>query len=176
MKLYSGTLLPPIVPSCPFGKENRWGAIQYKNSIRKLVFWKNEFGRAFEPVWAMFSFGTILPPNAPYLFSVGIFWWNRSHTSSLGLIGDMVCSGQNCSGRKLCSILSQKPSRIRFSKKHVFGFNFELNRTSPIIWAKRTRWRDWGQKWPGAKFRPSQKTRFEFGFFGETGPIPLFWA
>ena len=32
--------------------------------------------------------------------------------------------GQNCSGRKLCSILPQKPSRIRFSKKHVFGLNF----------------------------------------------------
>ena len=32
--------------------------------------------------------------------------------------------GQNCSGRKLCSILPQKPSRIRFSKKHVFGSNF----------------------------------------------------
>ena len=32
--------------------------------------------------------------------------------------------GQNCSGRKLCTVLPQKPSRIRFSKKHVFGLNF----------------------------------------------------
>ena len=32
--------------------------------------------------------------------------------------------GQNYSGRKLCSILPQKPSRICFSKKHVFSLNF----------------------------------------------------
>ena len=57
-------------------------------------------------------------------FSIGIFWWNQLHTSFLGLIRYMVRSGQNCSGRKLCSILPQKPSRIRFSKKHVFGLNF----------------------------------------------------
>ena len=35
---------------------------------------------------------------------------------------------------------------------------------------------DWGQKCPGAKFRPFQKTRFQLEFFDETGPIPLFWA
>ena len=68
------------------------------------------------------------------------------------------------------------PSRISFSKKHVFYLNFVQNHTSPILWAKRTRWRDWGQKCPGAKFRPSQKTRFRPEFFDETGPIPLFWA
>ena len=32
--------------------------------------------------------------------------------------------GQNCSGRKLCPILPQKPSQIRFSKKHVFSLNY----------------------------------------------------
>ena len=53
---------------------------------------------------------------------------------------------------------------------------FVLNRTSPIFMAKRIGWRDWGQKWPGAKFRPSRKTRFRSEFFDETGPIPLFWA
>ena len=57
-------------------------------------------------------------------FSVGNFWWNRPHTSFLGLIGYMVRSGQSYSGRELCSILPQKPSRIRFSKKQVFGLNF----------------------------------------------------
>ena len=57
-------------------------------------------------------------------FSVGIFWWNRPQTSFLGLIGYMVRSGQNCSGRKLFSILSQKHSQIHFSKKDVFSLNF----------------------------------------------------
>ena len=47
-KLHSRTLLPPITPSSPFGHENRWGAILYKNSNRKHVFWKNEFEKAFE--------------------------------------------------------------------------------------------------------------------------------
>ena len=46
-KRHFETLLPPIVPSSPFGKENWRGAIQYKNSYRKRVFWKNEFERAF---------------------------------------------------------------------------------------------------------------------------------
>ena len=58
-------------------------------------------------------------------FSIGIFWKNRPHTSFLGLIHIWYVRGRNCSGRKLCSILPQKPSRIRFfSKKHVFGLNF----------------------------------------------------
>ena len=58
-------------------------------------------------------------------FSDGILWWNRSHTSFLGLIGYMVHSGVNYfSERNLCSILPQKPSQIRFFKKHIFGLNF----------------------------------------------------
>ena len=32
--------------------------------------------------------------------------------------------GQNCSGRKLCLILPQKPPRICFPKKQIFGLNF----------------------------------------------------
>ena len=47
-KLHSVTLLPPIMPFSPFGQEKSWRAILYKNSNRKLVFWKNEFERAFE--------------------------------------------------------------------------------------------------------------------------------
>ena len=47
-KLRYGTLLPSIVPSSPSFQENSWVAIQYKNSNRKHVFWKNEFERAFE--------------------------------------------------------------------------------------------------------------------------------
>ena len=65
-KLHSGTLLPPIAPSSPFGHENRWGAIYYKNSNRKRVFWKTNLRGLLRQNWAMFSSGTILPPNAPY--------------------------------------------------------------------------------------------------------------
>ena len=187
-----------------------------------------------------------IPKN---MFSVGIFWRNRPHTSFLGLMGYMVRSGEklfrtktllNFALKALSYSFFQK-TRFRFefsykiaphrfswpngidgmiggksvpersfvdAKKHVFGWNFfmkptpylfseanwlymvhsgvklfwmktllnfatkalsnsffrkntfsvwifVLNRTSPILWAKRTRWRDWGQKCPGAKFRTS---------------------
>ena len=47
-KLHSRTLLPQIAPCSPFGRENRWCAIYYKNSNRKHVFWKNEYESTFE--------------------------------------------------------------------------------------------------------------------------------
>ena len=47
--------------------------------------------------------------------SVWIFLWK---------LAIWCVQGQNCSGRKLFSIFPQKHSRIRFSKKHVFGLNF----------------------------------------------------
>ena len=182
------------------------------------------------------------------MFSVRIFWWNRPHTSFLGLIGYMVRSGAKLFRTKtLLNFASKAPSnsffqktRFRFEflyyiaphlfswpnrldgviggksvpewsfilpKKHVFSRDFltkpapyhfsepnwlygafggkivpdenfaqfclksplefvfpkntfsvwifVLNRTWPIFMAKRTRWRYWGQKCLGAKFRPS---------------------
>ena len=66
-KLRSGTLLPPIAPCSPFGLENRWGAIYYKNSNRKRVFWKNEFERAFDAKLSnVFVRNNFAPLNAPY--------------------------------------------------------------------------------------------------------------
>ena len=62
-----------------------------------------------------------IPKNT---FSVGICWRNQPQTSFLSLNGFMVRSGAKLAGRTLCSILPQKPSQIRFSKKHVFGLNF----------------------------------------------------
>ena len=66
----------------------------------------------------------------------------------------------------------KSPLKFVFPKNTFSVSNFVLNRTSPIFMAKRTRSRDWGQKCPGVKFRPSQKTRFQSGFFDETGSIP----
>ena len=63
-----------------------------------------------------------IPKNT---FSVGIFWRNQPHTSFLDLIGYLVRSGAKLFRTKtLCTILPQKSSQIRFSKKHVFGLNF----------------------------------------------------
>ena len=70
----------------------------------------------------------------------------------------------------------KSPLEFVFPKNTFSVSNCVLNRTSPIFMAKRTRSRDWGQKCPGEKFRPSQKTRFRLEFFDETGLIHLFWA
>ena len=42
-----------------------------------------------------------------------------------------------------------------------------------MLWAKRTRLRDWRQKCLGTKFYPSQKSRFRSEFFDENGPKPI---
>ena len=68
----------------------------------------------------------------------------------------------------------KSPPEFDFPKNKFSVRIFVLNRTSPNFMAKRTRWCDWGQKCPGVKFRPSQKTRFHSGFFDETGHIPFF--
>ena len=90
-KLPSVTLLPPIAPSSPFGHENRWGAIYYKNFNRKRVFWKTNLRGLLRQNWAMFSSGTILPPNAPYSqvgpekrFGAGFVKKSRMKTCFLG--------------------------------------------------------------------------------------------
>ena len=58
-------------------------------------------------------------------FSVGFFWWNRPHTSFLGLIGYMVRSGAKLFQTKtLLNFDSKALSSSFFSKKHVFGLTF----------------------------------------------------
>ena len=104
-----------------------------------------------------------LTKPAPYLFS-GLNWL-------YGAFGGKIVSDENCSQFCLKSTLE-----FVFPKNTFSAWIFVLNRTSRIWCAKRTRWRDWGQKCPGAKFRHSRKTRFQSGFFDESGPIPLFWA
>ena len=62
-----------------------------------------------------------IPKNT---FSVRIFWRNQPHTSFLDLIGYMVRSGAKLFRTKTLLNFPQKPSQIRFSKKHVFNLNF----------------------------------------------------
>ena len=66
-------------------------------------------------------------------------------------------------------------SEVSSIPKNTFSvLIFVLNRTSPILLAKRTRWRDWGQKCPGAKFRPTKKTHFRMDFLMK--PIPYLFS
>ena len=75
----------------------------------------------------------------------------------------------------------KSPFEFVFPKNTFSVWIFVLNHTSPILWAKRTRWHYCGQKCPAAKFRPSQKTRFRSEFVDETpylfsGPNWLYGA
>ena len=100
---------------------------------------------------------------APYLFS-GPNWLYVA-------FGSKIDPDEN-----FAQFCPKSPIEFVFPKNTFSDWIFALNRTSPILLAKRTRWRDWGQKCPVAKFRPSQKTHFWSEFFDETGPIPLFWG
>ena len=100
---------------------------------------------------------------APYLFS-GPKWL-------CGAFRGKIIPDEN-----FAQFCLKSPLEFVFPKNTFSVKIFVLNRTSPISLAKRTRWHDWWQKCPGVKFRPSQKTRFQSGFFDETGPVPLFWA
>ena len=100
---------------------------------------------------------------APYLFS-GPNWL-------YGAFGGKIFPNEI-----FAQFCHKSPLKFVFPKNTFSVWIFVLNRTTPIFMAKRTRWHNWGQKWPGANFRPSKKTRFRMEFFDETGPIPLFWA
>ena len=112
---------------------------------------KKVFGRIF------------LKKPAPYLFS-GPNWL-------YGGFGGKIVPDEN-----FAQFCLKSPPKFVFPKNTFSVWIFVENRSSPIFLAKRTRSRDWGQKCPGAKFRPSQKARFQLEFFDETGPIHLFWA
>ena len=57
-------------------------------------------------------------------FSDGIFWWNRSHTSFLGLIGYMVRSGAKLFRTKILLNFASKALSNSFFQKTRFRFEF----------------------------------------------------
>ena len=83
----------------------------------------------------------------PYLFS-GPNWL-------YGAFGGKIVPDENFAQFRPTSAIE-----FVFPKNTFSDLIFVLNRTTPILLAKQTRWRDRGQKWPGVKFRPSKKTRF----------------
>ena len=142
-----------ITPHLFYGPNGLDGAIGGKSVLeqsfvhpKKQVFVRNFFTKL-----------------APYHFS-GPNWL-------YGAFGGKIFPYENFA--QLCL---KSPLEFVFPKDTFSTRIFVVNRTSPIFLAKWTRWLNWGQKCPGAKFRPSEKTRFRSEFFDETGPIPLFWA
>ena len=65
-KVRSGTLLPPIAHLVRLAKKR--GGVRFSTKIQteKVFFRKTNSKGHLRQNWAKFSFGTILPPNAPY--------------------------------------------------------------------------------------------------------------
>ena len=89
----------------------------------------------------VFDWNFLMKP-APYLFS--------GPNSLYGAFGGKVVPDEN-----FAQFCLKSPLEFVFPKNTFSVLIFVLNRTSPILWAKRNRWRDWGQKSLGAKFRRS---------------------
>ena len=104
-----------------------------------------------------FSVGIFLTKSSPYLFS--------GPNSLYGAF-----EGKIVPNKSFAQFCLWTPLEFVFPKDTFSAWIFVLNQTSPVFLAKRTRSRDWGQKSPGAKFRPSQKTRFRSEFLDGTGP------
>ena len=95
-------------------------------------------------------------------------------------------SRQNCSGRKLRSLLHKTPPKSFFRKTRFWSEFFYETTPSPIFRAKWTMWRVSRQNCPGRKYRsllpktPSKsffrKTRFRSEFFYKTAPSHIFGA
>ena len=135
----------------------------WPNGLDDAIGGKSVPERSFvHPKKHVFDWNFLMKP-APYHFS-GPNWL---YDAFLGKIVPDVNFAQFC---------LKSPLEFVFPKITFSVWIFVLNRTSPIFLAKRTRWHDWGQKCPRAKFRSSLKTRFRLEFVDETGPIPLFWA
>ena len=156
-------VFPKNMFSAPIFVLNRTSPILWAKRTYGAIRGKSLPERGFvHPKKHVFSRNFLTKP-APYLFS-GPNWLH-------GAFRGKIVPNEN-----FAQFCLKSPLEFVFPKNTFSVWIFVLNRTSPIFMAKRTRWRDWGQKRPGVKFRPSQKTRFQSGFFYETGPIPLFWA
>ena len=112
-----------------------------------------------------------------HTFSVGIRWWNRSHTSFLGLIGYMVRSGEKLFRTKTLLNSASKALSNSFLKKTHFRFEF-LYKIAPHLF--------YGPNGLDGAIRGKRVVEWSFvhpkkhvcgwNFFDETSPIPLFWA
>ena len=81
-------------------------------------------------------------------FSVGICRWNRPQTSFLGQIGYIygAFGGKIVPDENFAQFCLKSPLKFVFPKNTFLVWIFVLNHTSPVLWAKLTRWRAIGAK------------------------------
>ena len=114
----------------------------WPSGIDGVIWGKSVPGRSFvHPKKHIFGWNFLMKP-APYPFS--------GHNWLYGAFGGKIVPDEN-----FAQFCLKSPLEFVFPKNTFLVSIFVLNHTSPIFLAKRTRWRDWGQNCPEAKFRPS---------------------
>ena len=98
-------------------------------------------------------------------FSVGIFWWNRPHTSFLGLLGYMVRPGAKLFWMKTLLNFASKALSNSFFQKTRFRFEF-LYQIEPHLfcWRSRLDGANGGKSVPERSFVHPKKHVFRWNF------------
>ena len=108
----------------------------------------------------VFGWNFLMKP-APYLFS-GPNWLN-------GTFGGKIVPDEN-----FAQFCLKSPLEFVFPINMFSAWIFVLNRTSPILWAQRTRWRNWGKSAPERSFVYPKKHVFGRNFL--TKPAPYLFS
>ena len=107
-------------------------------------------------------------------FSFGIFWWNRPHTSFMGLIGYMVCSGAKLFETKTLLNFASKALSNSFFQKTRFQFEF-LFKIAPHLfsWPNGIDGVIGGKSVPERSFVHPKKHVFGWNFLMKPAPYPV---
>ena len=98
---------------------------------------------------------------APYLFS--------RPNWPYGVFGGKIVPNEN-----FAQFCLKSPLEYVFPKNTFSVWIFVLNHASPTFWAKRFRWRGWGQKWSRCAVSSIPKNTFSVGIFWRNRPHTSF--
>ena len=104
-------------------------------------------------------------------FSDGIFWWNRVHTSFLGLIGYMVRLGEKIFRTKTLLNFASKALSNSFFQTKCFRFEFVYYIAPHLFrWPNRLAGAIGGKSGPERSFVHPKKNVFGWNFFIKPAP------
>ena len=86
----------------------------------------------------------------------------------------MSTGGKLVPDKNFAQFCLKSPLEFVFPKNTFSVWIFVLNHTSPMLWAKRFRWRGWGQKWSRSEVSSIPKNTFSFGIFRRNRPHTSF--
>ena len=112
--------------------------------------------------------------NLKNTFSVGIHWWNRSHTFFLGLIGSMARSGAKLFRMKTLLNFASKALSNSFFQKTRFRFEFLYEAAAHQFSWPNGLDGDWGAKVSRSEVSSIPKNTFSFGIFWWNWPHTSF--